>query len=169
MSSYWSSRASLLALLLGLMAGPVSADDNKNESGKGHKRSAESHQRDSSRSAVNPKDSLGANESIIEEHNRPSHVPGERRYEERSAREHRRDRAEDRDVSSDPRGRRDWHDERYAQDRHSATLPIPNGHLSSPGECRIWYPDRPAGHQPPPGNCRTLSQRVPQGAWLVTN
>lgn len=153
MSLCWSSRASLLALLLGLMAAPVSADDNKNESGKGHKRSAEAHQRDPGRSVVNPRDSLGANESIIEERNRPSYGSGERRYEERSAREH----------------RRDWHDGRYAQDRHSATLPIPNGHLPAPGECRIWYSDRPAGHQPAPGNCRALSQQVPQGAWLVTN
>lgn len=30
---------------------------------------------------------------------------------------------------------------------------IPNGHLPPPGECRIWYPDRPAGHQPPPFKC----------------
>jgi hypothetical protein len=22
-----------------------------------------------------------------------------------------------------------------------------------PGECRIWFPDRPPGHQPPPGRC----------------
>lgn len=30
---------------------------------------------------------------------------------------------------------------------------IPNGHLPPPGECRVWYPDRPAGHQPPPFKC----------------
>ena len=82
MSLCWSSRA----LLLGLMAAPVSADDNKNESGKGHKRSAEAHQRDPGRSVVNPRDGLGANESIIEERNRPSYGSGERRYEYWSAR-----------------------------------------------------------------------------------
>ena len=107
---YWSLRASLLALLLGLMSVPASADDNKNESGKGYKRSAEAHQRDSGRSAVNPRDSLGANESVMEERNLPSYVPGERRDEERSERE----------------TRRDGYNERYAQDLHSATLPIPN-------------------------------------------
>lgn len=30
---------------------------------------------------------------------------------------------------------------------------IPPGHLPPPGECRVWYPDRPAGHQPPPQRC----------------
>ena len=31
---------------------------------------------------------------------------------------------------------------------------IPAGHLPSPGECRLWYDDRPAGQQPPPTSCR---------------
>jgi hypothetical protein len=31
--------------------------------------------------------------------------------------------------------------------------PIPNGHLPPPGECKLWYPDRPPGHQPPPFKC----------------
>jgi hypothetical protein len=30
---------------------------------------------------------------------------------------------------------------------------IPRGHLPPPGECRVWFPDRPAGQQPPPGRC----------------
>ena len=30
---------------------------------------------------------------------------------------------------------------------------IPPGHLPPPGECRVWYDDRPAGHQPPPTDC----------------
>ena len=31
---------------------------------------------------------------------------------------------------------------------------IPPGHLPPPGECRVWYDDRPAGQQPPPTGCR---------------
>jgi hypothetical protein len=46
-------------------------------------------------------------------------------------------------------------------------LNIPKGHYPPPGECRIWYPDRPAGHQPPPGKCHQLRTRVPLGAWLI--
>jgi hypothetical protein len=41
---------------------------------------------------------------------------------------------------------------------------IPDGHLPPPGECRLWYPDRPAGHQPPPFKC---GGAVPSGAWLL--
>ena len=52
--------------------------------------------------------------------------------------------------------------------RHGYTrLEIPKGHYPPPGECRIWYPDRPAGHQPPPGKCRRLRTHVPPGAWLL--
>ncbi len=46
-------------------------------------------------------------------------------------------------------------------------LNIPKGHYPSPGECRIWYPDKPAGHQPPPGKCSELRSQVPPGAWLI--
>lgn len=31
---------------------------------------------------------------------------------------------------------------------------IPFGRLPPPGECRVWYHDRPAGQQPPPTSCR---------------
>ncbi|CAA9307061.1 MAG: hypothetical protein AVDCRST_MAG40-743, partial [uncultured Gemmatimonadaceae bacterium] len=30
---------------------------------------------------------------------------------------------------------------------------VPNGHLPPPGECRVWYDDRPPGQQPPPTGC----------------
>ncbi|MBX3502521.1 MAG: hypothetical protein KF889_24005 [Alphaproteobacteria bacterium] len=39
------------------------------------------------------------------------------------------------------------------QPHYAAPTPIPPGHLPPPGECRVWYPDRPAGHQPPPQRC----------------
>ena len=46
-------------------------------------------------------------------------------------------------------------------------LNIPRGHYPPPGQCRIWYPDRPAGHQPPSGNCRQLRNQVAPGAWII--
>jgi hypothetical protein len=49
----------------------------------------------------------------------------------------------------------------------SEVLKIPKGHMPPPGECRIWYPDRPPGHQPPPGDCEELQYQVPRGAWLI--
>ena len=58
-------------------------------------------------------------------------------------------------------GRSWFHDHGYAN------LGIPDGHLPPAGECRIWYPGRPAGQQPPPGKCGALSRQVPAGAWLM--
>jgi len=49
----------------------------------------------------------------------------------------------------------------------AAGYEVPAGHLPPPGECRIWYPDRPTGQQPPPGPCEDLYWRVPAGAVLV--
>jgi len=37
--------------------------------------------------------------------------------------------------------------------RYREAVRIPRGHLPPPGECRTWYPGRPAGHQPPPYRC----------------
>lgn len=44
---------------------------------------------------------------------------------------------------------------------------VPSGHLPPPGECRIWYPNRPEGQQPPPGDCDELRYQVPPGARLI--
>lgn len=59
-------------------------------------------------------------------------------------------------------GRRDD----YFRDGYS-NVRVPNGHLPRPGECRIWFPDRPTGQQPPPGLCSRLESQVPAGAWLI--
>lgn len=55
----------------------------------------------------------------------------------------------------------------YFRERGYAHLSIPKGHYPPPGECRVWFPDRPPGQQPPPGNCRDLRYEVPPGAWLI--
>ncbi len=44
---------------------------------------------------------------------------------------------------------------------------VPAGHAPPPGQCRVWFPDRPPGQQPPPGPCRELRRRVPDDAVLV--
>jgi predicted Zn-dependent protease len=46
-------------------------------------------------------------------------------------------------------------------------ISIPRGHWPPPGQCRIWFPDRPPGHQPPPGSCKKLRKRIPSGAFLM--
>lgn len=50
---------------------------------------------------------------------------------------------------------------------HEREVSIPPGHMPPPGECRIWFPGRPAGQQPPPGDCRDLRHRIPPGAILI--
>ena len=54
-------------------------------------------------------------------------------------------------------------DDTYFHRRGYTRLNIPLGHYPPPGECRVWFPDRPPGHQPPPGKCHP----VPAGAWLI--
>jgi tetratricopeptide (TPR) repeat protein len=49
----------------------------------------------------------------------------------------------------------------------SDEITIPRGHWPPPGQCRIWFADRPPGHQPPPGSCKKLRKRVPPGAFLM--
>lgn len=46
---------------------------------------------------------------------------------------------------------------------------IPKGHLPPPGECKVWFPDRPAGHQPPPQSCSSAFRDRPLGAWVITH
>ena len=49
----------------------------------------------------------------------------------------------------------------------SDEITIPRGHWPPPGQCRIWFADRPPGQQPPPGSCKKLRKRVPPGALLM--
>lgn len=58
-------------------------------------------------------------------------------------------------------------DRSYFQDHGYTRLDIPKGHYPPPGECRIWFPERPAGQQPPPGKCGELFAQVPPGAWVI--
>lgn len=70
---------------------------------------------------------------------------------------------EGRKRSSSEKHRKD-DDRRYYFHQHGYTrLNIPKGHYPPPGECRIWYPDRPPGQQPPPGKCG----QVPPDAWVI--
>jgi hypothetical protein len=93
---------------------------------------------------------------------------GRQRNEERQ-REGRRDDARNHDWRNDERGGRgagrDSHGSYFHQ--HGYTR-IPNGHLPPPGECRIWYPDRPAGQQPPPFRCGQGRPAVQPGGWMLS-
>ena len=45
---------------------------------------------------------------------------------------------------------------------------VPRGQYPPPGECRIWYPNRPAGQQPPPRSCDSLvGVRLEPGAFIL--
>jgi len=46
-------------------------------------------------------------------------------------------------------------------------LGIPNGHLPSPGECRIWIPGTPPGRQARPRTCANILADAPAGSWIV--
>lgn len=55
----------------------------------------------------------------------------------------------------------------YFHERGYTCLDIPKGHYPPPGECRIWYPGRPAGQQPPPGECSRLRAEIPSGSPML--
>ena len=89
---------------------------------------------------------------------------GERKHEYKGdgKDEHKDRRDKDKRHGDGNQSNRSWF-----HDHGHANLRIPDGHLPPPGECRLWYPDRPAGHQPPPSKCSALSRQVPAGAWLM--
>ena len=53
------------------------------------------------------------------------------------------------------------------EDRGRGTQGIPPGHLPPPGECRVWYDNRPAGQQPPPTSCDNARAAVARGGGRV--
>ena len=48
-----------------------------------------------------------------------------------------------------------------------SSLGIPADEIPSPGECRLWLPDRPASEQSAPGLCSIVQRSVPAGAWVL--
>ena len=45
---------------------------------------------------------------------------------------------------------------------------VPRGQYPPAGECRVWYPNRPAGQQPPPTSCNRLAgARLEPGAFIL--
>ena len=46
-------------------------------------------------------------------------------------------------------------------------LRVPPGHFPRPGECRLWFPDRPPGQQPSSGSCVGLGRIAPAGTWIL--
>ena len=46
-------------------------------------------------------------------------------------------------------------------------LGIPEADLPKSGECRVWYPGRPAGRQPSPGSCGTAEADAAPGTWVL--
>ena len=69
-------------------------------------------------------------------------------------------RSEERSQRGDRAGNSYFH--RQGQTR------IPNGHLPPPGECRVWYPNRPPGQQPPPYKCGQSPGRIEPGGWVFS-
>jgi hypothetical protein len=55
----------------------------------------------------------------------------------------------------------------YFHAKGYANLGIRRRHLPSVGQCRIWFPERPADMQPPEGKCSRISREIPPGAWLI--
>ena len=54
-----------------------------------------------------------------------------------------------------------------AQERGRGTQGIPAGHLPPPGECRVWYDDRPPGQQLPPTSCGNARATVARSGGRV--
>lgn len=121
------------------------ADEGKDESGKGRERQEYRADKDSWKRVYTGRDEY---------------------KKEKDRKEYHGDKDSGKHYADDPYKSR-WDGKRsYLHDQGYGRLSIPPGHYPPPGECRIWYPDRPAGHQPPPFRC---GDPVPRGAWLIQN
>ena len=97
------------------------------------------------------------------------------------------DRGKRSDDDRDKRGKDGRYDSRYPRPvgglggvlgrvilpRAGTTAPrelagVPRGQYPPPGECRVWYPNRPPGQQPPPTSCdRLVGTRLEPGAFIL--
>ena len=178
-----------LAILLALTGASAAADDNKNESGKDGRGNAHADKRVKDDRKADKKweknQEKQAKEARKADKKRVKRAE-KRAKEDRKANDGQGKRAEKRERDwrqtedawhmkssqrwDDDRQRRatgaDGRREEYFREGHS-NVRIVNRHLPSPGECRIWHPERPAGQQPPSGRCSRLEAQVPAGAWLI--
>jgi hypothetical protein len=46
-------------------------------------------------------------------------------------------------------------------------LAVQAEYFPRPGQCRVWFPDRPAAQQARPAGCSGISRRAPAGAWIL--
>lgn len=74
-------------------------------------------------------------------------------------------------ADSEARGLLKVHDKSeatsYFHAKGYANLGIRRKDLPSVGQCRLWFPGRPADMQPPEGNCARVNRDIPSGAWLI--
>lgn len=124
---------------------PSLADEGKDESGKGRERKEYRAEKDSWKHEYKGRDDYG---------------------KEKDRKEYHKDKDSRKHYADDPYKYRRDGKRSYLHDHGYSRLNIPPGHYPPPGECRLWYPDRPAGHQPPPFRC---GDPVPRGAWLIQN
>ena len=169
-----------IVLVLVLTGTFAVADEGKNESGKNDRDKGYADEKERGKDAQNRA-----------KHDRKADEKWEKRQEKQAKKAHKADEKQGKHAEkrqSDWRQREDawhkasskrWDDDRrrqaqgadgrredYFRDGYS-NVRVPNGHLPRPGECRIWFPDRPTGQQPPPGLCSRLESQVPAGAWLI--
>ena len=46
-------------------------------------------------------------------------------------------------------------------------LRIPPAQIPAAGQCRLWYPGKPAREQPPAGSCAQIEPTAPPESWVL--